>query len=94
MAVTYASFIAARPEFVATPEAQITAAIADATRLCSAAHFRDDTDAAVSLYTAHLLALSPFGKTSRKGDSGETTYLAQWTRLARARAGGPRAVGV
>ena len=93
MAVTYSAFIAERPEFGAVPEAQITAALASAVRRCNAAHFGADLDDAVSLYAAHLLSLSPYGKPARKTDSAESTYLIEWQRLARARAGGPRTVG-
>lgn len=93
MATTYAGFIVERPEFAAVPEAQITAAITSATRRCNAAHFGADLDDAVSLYAAHLLSLSPFGKPARKADDGVSSYLIEWKRLARARAGGPRTVG-
>ena len=71
--------------FAAVPEAQITAAITSATRRCSAAHFGADLDDAVSLYAAHLLSLSSFGKPARKADDGVSSYLIEWKRLARAR---------
>jgi len=90
-----ASFKAARPEFAPVADARVEAALQDAERLCDVRLFRADHDAAVSARAAHILAVSPHGMQARMEPAadGKTTYLAEWERLARARAGGPWAVG-
>lgn len=95
-----ATFKARYPEFAPTPDALVTATLADATaridsRLLSTANF----NAAVGLLTAHLLSISPFGQQARlegeKEPSGGTgsTYNSELKRLLRLAGGGPWTTG-
>ncbi len=95
MAHTAATLKARFSEFDQVPDARVTADLAAATRRCNASVFGDDLDEAVALLCGHLLACSPFGQQAGIGPDGEgtTTYLAEWRRLARQRAGGPWTVG-
>lgn len=86
MAVTYASFIAERPEFSRTAEALIAAKIAEAT-LRVGAVWGERRDAGISLLTAHLLWSSPFGATTRlEGDRDpkeKSRYWGEFRTMAR-----------
>jgi len=95
VAVTLSSFRTEYPEFAPTADALVSAKIAAATRRCSATVFGDSYDDAVMLLTAHLLSSAPGGQQGRleKGDEGDTTYLAEWKRLAQQRGGGAWAIG-
>jgi hypothetical protein len=92
--VTFASLTARFPEFANTESAVVTAAIAEATEECDERVFGDSYDHAVALLAAHKLSVSPYGQQARlKADAdGRTTYLAEWERLARRRAGGPTVI--
>jgi hypothetical protein len=97
MVWTAATFKARWAEFTPTPDATVTAVLAEAATYCDERLFGDRYDQAVGLYAAHLLSIAPFGQQARadgKGPPGtDTTYLQQWTRLARAVAGGPWTMG-
>lgn len=90
-----ATFRAQYPEFDATPDALVDAKLADATRRTDADAFGEDADAAIGLYAAHLLEISPQGRPARKegADKGEDLYYLEWKRLAQQRLGVPRAIG-
>lgn len=92
MSLTLAAFRVLYPEFVATADATVEAKIAAALARTDTDAFGDDADAAQGLLAAHLLAIAPYGQTSRQEgtDKSSTTYLDEWKRLARARCGGPR----
>lgn len=87
MAVTVASFQAEYPEFVATPEAVVQAKLNAAVRRLDARMLGARYDDAVSLFTAHLLVLSPGGATGRleKGATSDawasTTYGAELSTM-------------
>ena len=80
MAVTVASFKAEYQEFDATPDAVVQAKLNAAVHRLDERIFGPRYDDAVSLFAAHLLALSPGGATGRlegaaSSDSWErTTY--------------------
>ena len=107
MTATAATLRARFPEYAATPDAVVTAALAEATRRTSAAVFSaaDVFDDAVTLRACHLLALSPGGHHARlegaavtspsflAADLGRTTYGASLLALMRERAGGPHMLG-
>lgn len=94
MAWTASTFKSRWPEFAPTADAQVDAVLVAAARRCDARVFGDDTDEAVGFYAAHLLATSPQGQQARlESDKADTTYRAEWLRLARQRAGGPWSVG-
>lgn len=73
----------------------VTAAIAEAEAECDARVFGASYDHAVGLMAAHKLTHGPGGATARQegNDKARTTYLEEWQRLARMRAGGPWVTG-
>ncbi len=101
MAWTPTTFRARWPEYGPTSDALITSAITDAGVRVDARLFGDETDAAVGLLAAHLLAISPQGAgmnrmaTGDKADDqdGDSTYNAEFKRIARRKAGGPWLAG-
>lgn len=107
MAHTASTLKARFPEFAPTADAVVTAALAEATLLTSAAVFTTggDFDLAVLYRAAHLLAVSPQGMAMRlegepaaspsaaAGDLQRTTYGASLLHHMRARAGGPHMLG-
>ena len=95
MAWTAATYKAAYPEFAATPDAQVTAALNSATLRCDSRLFGASIDDAIGLLAGHLLSISPSGQQSRlASDSADTTYYQEWLRLARVGAGGPWIAGM
>lgn len=93
MAWTATTFKARWTEFAPTEDARVVAVLTAAARRCAPSVFGADTDEAVGLYAAHLLATSPHGMQARQEGDDTTTYYAEWARLARQRAGGPWSVG-
>jgi len=83
--VTADEFIAQRPEF-RNAGAIIGPTITDAARRIDANVFGDNTENAISLLTAHLLCISPYGRTMKLAtveDDGSTIYLKEYERLRR-----------
>ncbi len=94
MAWTATTFKARWPEFAPTDDARVEAALADAAEYSDVGLFGDRHDLAVGLYAAHLLATSPAGQHSRlESDKADTTYRAEWERMARQVAAGPWTIG-
>ena len=95
MSWTATTFKAAKPEFGATPDAVVTTALTDAADECDERVFGATYDQAVGLLAAHKLSIAPGGQPARlKGMApGDTTYLLEWKRLARKKAGGPMVTG-
>lgn len=95
MAWTADTFQARFPEFDGTPDETVAAVLAEATRRSNPAVFGDRLDDAVGLLAAHLLSVGAYGQQARleAGAAAETTYLAEWKRLAREAGGGPHLVG-
>jgi hypothetical protein len=90
MAWTAASFKARRPTFNPVADAVVTSALEEAARRVDPRVFGDRTDDAVSLLAAHLLSVDPGGQAARlKSTNASTTYLEDYRRLMRERAGGP-----
>jgi hypothetical protein len=84
VAVTYASFISARPEFNNTSitQASVEAAIADAEDQIDEEVWGDQTDIGVSLLAAHLVAISPHGQAARLvAKDGSTTYYKRYCEM-------------
>ncbi|HSN27175.1 MAG TPA: DUF4054 domain-containing protein [Kofleriaceae bacterium] len=95
MAWTAASYKAAFPEFAATPDAQVTAALNSAALRCDSRLFGATIDDAVALLAGHLLSISPSGQQSRlDSDSADTTYYREWLKLAGVAGGGPWLAGM
>jgi len=95
MAVTPVSFKTARPEFKQLTDAQVQAAIDEATLCVDATVWGNRADMGVSYKAAHLLALSPHGKAARlitRGNEGDTLYNREFMRLARIVGSGYRAI--
>ena len=95
MAVTPASFKAARPEFRQLTDTQVQAALDEAALLVDTEVWGDRTDMGVSYRAAHLLALSPHGKAARlitRGNEGDTLYNREFRRLQRVVGSGYRVV--
>lgn len=89
-----ASFKARYVEFDSASDALVTAALAEAIPYVDPALFPNDTDRAVGLKAADILALSPFGQNARlQAKDGTTTYGKQFDDLVRIRAGGPWVAG-
>jgi hypothetical protein len=94
MSWTAAAFKARYPEFNPASDAVVTAALADAVPYIDPGLFSTDTDQAVGLKAAHILAISPFGQNARLvAEDGSTTYAKALEPLVRARAGGPWIAG-
>jgi len=95
MAYTAYSFKQRFQEFSETPDEVVDSALAEATRGCNAEVLGDRFDDAVGWKAAHILSVSPFGQQARlQSKEGESTYLAEWKRLARIRGCGPWIAGV
>ena len=92
MAVTRASIRVQFPEFVSASDALIDAKIAEAVIRCDPGTYGTlYIDLAVSYLTAHLLALSPFGRTAKLVSSdGSTEYGKIYETMKTAAAIGPR----
>lgn len=94
MAVTTASFLVRFPEFAAVDPAVIARVLADSASEVNDAVFGTLTDKAIELRAAHALAISPYGQNARlEGDTTNTTYGAEFERLARSLASGPWLIG-
>lgn len=95
MAWTATTFKARWGEFSPQSDSLVDAVLAEAAAECDARIFGASHDHAVGLLAAHKLAVSPFGQTARQegNDKSSTTYLDEWQRLARLRAGGPWVTG-
>ena len=83
MAVSYASFTVAHPEFLKAGEPMVTAQLA----LCElevSDSFGDQRDQAVMLRLADTLALSPFGRNARMvtPSAATSTYGARFLAMA------------
>lgn len=92
MAVTPTSLRTAFPEFVSASDAIVGAKIAEATlRVDIGIYDANKVDLVTSYLAAHLLALSPFGRTAKLvSDDGSTEYGATYDRMKNAAAVGPR----
>lgn len=95
MAWTASTFKARWAEFAPQSDDLVDAVLAEAAAECDERVFGASYDHAVGLLAAHKMAVSPFGQTARQegGDKSSTTYLDEWSRLTRARAGGPWVTG-
>jgi hypothetical protein len=94
VAWTAATFKAAYPEFAATADTQVAAALNSAALRCDARLFGTLIDDAVALLAGHLLSISPSGQMSRlESDEADTTYHREWLKLAQVAAGGPWLAG-
>lgn len=94
MTWTPTTFRARWPEFDGVADNVVSAALADAARGVDARLFGTRTDLAVGLRAAHLLAISPYGQQARlESDKSDTTYRAEYLRMAREVAGGPWVMG-
>lgn len=98
MAVTYAQFVAAHPEFAKTeefPQAAVEQALVDAELWHSAELYGAKLSLGVRLRAAHSLAISSHGEQARmtvttNGEPPITTpYLVEWERLRRTIPAGP-----
>lgn len=87
MAVTYASFLVAYPEFVKADSAMVTAQLA-LVELEVSDSFDEQRDSAVMLRLADTLALSPFGRNARMvaPNAATSTYGKRFTALSEANA--------
>lgn len=85
--MTYATFIAERPEFDQVSQTIIEATITQAENLVGETAYGDAYETALSLMTAHLLALAPFGEPMRLEIDGQptSTYLIQLNMIKRQR---------
>ena len=84
MAITAEDFLGERPEFKTCPVEIIEAELASAaSQIVAMDLFEGDmVDVATSLRAAHLIAISPFGRSSRLvTENGMTTYQAQFDRI-------------
>lgn len=96
MAWTAATFRAARPEFAEIADAVVTLALSDAASEVDSRVYGTTYDQAVSLLAAHKLSITPYGQGARlepKSGDGTTTYLAEFERLTRKKAGGFWTIG-
>lgn len=95
MAWTATTLKARFTELAPLGDSVVTAAIAEAEAECDARVFGASYDGAVGLLAAHKLSMGPGGATARQegNDKARTTYLEEWQRLARNRAGGPWVTG-
>lgn len=95
MAWTATTFKVRWPEFAPQSDALVVAVLAEAAAECDERIFGASYDHAVGLLAAHKLGMGPFGQTARQegNDKAKTSYLDEWNRLARARAGGPFVTG-
>ena len=84
-----AAFRIHHPEFAKTSDARVEGAIADAVAECSAAAYGSLYDRAVRLLAARMIALSPYGQSSRTDDGG-TSYDDEFFRLQEIAGLGPR----
>jgi hypothetical protein len=82
MAVTLESFVERFPEFEKASASQVEAVLAEARLQIDSEVWGDKTDLGVNYLTAHLLALSPFGRNARlaKNDR-ESTYGTHYHNL-------------
>lgn len=85
----YAAFVIRYPEFLKTSQPRVEAALVDAASECSAEAYGSLYDRAVGLLAARLIALSPYGQSSRTDDGG-TTYDDEFFRLQEIAGLGPR----
>jgi hypothetical protein len=83
VAVSYASFVAAYPEFLKADSAMVTAQLA-LVELEVSDSFEDQRDAAVMLRLADTLALSPFGRNARMvaPNAATSTYGKRFLAMA------------
>jgi hypothetical protein len=100
VAVTYASFVVAYPEFLKAGEPMVTAQLA-LVELEVSDSFAEQRDAAVMLRLADTLALSPFGRNARMvaPSAATSTYgqrfmaMAESNAVSASRLGSPPGVG-
>jgi len=93
LAVSRATLIARFPEFTATPESLVTAAIADATLMVDSDYYGGKADMAITYYAAHLIATNPLGEMARiDKKSDRTVYLAAFERVMRSIGAGFRMI--
>lgn len=91
MALSLSSFRTRFPEFNPGADALVESCLAEALLSTPADVWGDKADAAQGLLAAHLLALSPFGRTAKLSSvKGESTYGTQRKAMARALALGCR----
>lgn len=92
--VTLSSFRVGYPEFEFADDSLINVKIVEAQNALDERVFGIRYDEAVSLMTAHKLAMAPGGMNARLvSDKGETTYNVQLQQIIRGSAGGPWAMG-
>lgn len=87
MAVSYASFVVAYPEFLKAGEPMVTAQLA-LVELEVSDSFAEQRDAAVMLRLADTLALSPFGRNARMvaPNAATSTYGKRFLAMAESNA--------
>lgn len=73
MAVSAATFDARFPEFAGRPDALLTSVLAAATARCHSDTWGTGQNEGILYLTAHLLALSPFGREMRMVNRDGTT---------------------
>lgn len=84
MAVTAQDFLAERPEFKTCPLDIIETELVNAASQIAEMDLFEGAliDEATSLRAAHIIAISPFGRSSRLvSDKGRTTYEGQFDRI-------------
>lgn len=78
------AFLERFPEF-RTAGAMLLPALEDAALFCEATAWGVHRENAIRLRTAHLLAISPYGRSQRMvADDGSTTYETEFKKLANA----------
>lgn len=83
------------PEFEDTPDNLIEMKISEASVRVNADRWGDSTWVGRLYLTAHLLAVSPYGRDARlSAKDGSSTYLEQFKTFQRAIVGGPRVTGM
>jgi hypothetical protein len=83
--VTPSEFVAKRPEF-RTAGAAVGPTLLDAANRIDPAQFLETTDLAIELMAAHMLAISPFGRSQKLvNEKGETVYLTELNMLRKER---------
>lgn len=91
MALSRTDFRARFPEFATAADAIIDACLAEALLQTPSDVWGTKADAAQGLLTAHLLAISPFGRTAKLVSSkGDSTYGQRRREMTRALAAGCR----
>lgn len=78
-----ATFRAQRPEFAMTEDSVIEIALDDAANQMDPSIYRSKYDLAHGLLTAHILATSPMGFSTRLSDGAESVYWPEFVKIRR-----------